>query len=137
MHHKLAFSLGGTSDLSNLEALCKECHAVQTERLSETGAQYSGYASQLSPRMSEMFLRTPKPKQWHRGGGCPEHVDCLDVVRCRCNGLMHAGQLPVFDPEEVAEADVADRAARRARRLLGISAVAGRPFSGVPAGPPA
>ena len=47
-----------------------------------------------------MFLQTPKPKQWHRGGGCPEHVDCLDVVRCRCNGLTHAGPLPVFGPAD-------------------------------------
>jgi 5-methylcytosine-specific restriction endonuclease McrA len=59
VHHILAISLGGSNDPSNLKALCSDCHAVETEQQALSGAQYAGYASQLSPRMAEMFYRHP------------------------------------------------------------------------------
>jgi hypothetical protein len=105
VHHKQPVVLGGTSDLSNLEALCRACHAVETDRLLQAGAlSYQGFASQLSPRMTEMFLATPKPKQWHFGEGVDHNVSCLDVRGCRRNALVHSRRpLPVFGPADEPE----------------------------------
>ena len=104
VHHLQPVEFGGASDPSNLVALCRVCHAVETEQQKlGRGLPYAGFASQLSPRMTELFLRTPKPKQWHQGPGTDTDVSCLDVCGCRRNGLVHSRPLPVFGPADELE----------------------------------
>ena len=101
-------ALNGGSDRENLVALCRTCHAVETERQALSGAKYAGFASQLSPRMTELFLDCPKPKQWHQGSGVGHDVACLDVCGCRRNALLYS-RLPVFGPADELEPFHGDR----------------------------
>ena len=99
--HIQPVSLGGSHRRDNLRGLCLPCHREETERLMDSGAEaYKGYVSQLSPKMTELFLNTPKPQHWHRGPGTHRDVPCLDVRGCRRNALIHAARLPVLGPAD-------------------------------------
>ena len=97
---------GGTNDLDNLQALCRECHESKTE-LEELarGDLFHPLESQLSPHLYKMFHKAPKPMERSGSWNIPAsqlaftEVRCLDVVGCRVRALLeNSVGMPTFSP---------------------------------------
>ena len=87
--HVVPLREGGLDEESNMQCLCRPCHAKKSEQEEVTcTTKLHSLASELSPEMWEIFHNAPKPKQIYWGGPSPkgERVDCIDAVSCRENG---------------------------------------------------
>ncbi|NDD65826.1 MAG: HNH endonuclease, partial [Acidobacteria bacterium] len=62
---------GGSNDLSNLQALCKQCHAHKTQLEERNGTRTHTVESHLSPKLWRDLHKAPKPMEisW---GKCEE-----------------------------------------------------------------
>ena len=99
-HHRQAVAEGGSNSPENIVLLCPQCHAQETEKQQQAGNKSAVWLkSHLSPRMTQLFRMTPRPRQlvWgdtskqsERLRACDdfEPVQCFDVVGCRSNVLM-------------------------------------------------
>lgn len=63
--HILEFSLGGSNDMKNLQALCKNCHSVKTKRFNYDRCQQTTN-NEISPNENKISKNKPeenKPKE--------------------------------------------------------------------------
>ena len=105
--HETPLREGGLDDFSNMQALCRPCHATKCEQEEVTcTTRLHTLASEMSPEMLNMFHYAPKPKQVYWGGPTPKgsRVKCIDAISCRENAIVDSDlALPVFSPLDEPE----------------------------------
>ena len=105
--HVVPLREGGIDDISNMQAVCRPCHAqkCQQEEVTCTTKLHT-LISEMSPEMLNIFHYAPKPRQVYWGGGAPKgkRVDCIDAIGCRENAIVDSDlALPVFSPLDEPE----------------------------------
>ena len=105
--HTIPLREGGLDDESNMQALCRPCHAKKCEQEEVTcTTRLNTLASELSPEMLNMLHYAVKPKQVYWGGPKPKaaKVTAIDAVGCRVNAIVDSvDPLPVFCPLDAPE----------------------------------
>ena len=105
--HIIPLREGGLDEESNMQALCRPCHAKKCEQEEVTcTTRLNTLASELSPEMLNIFHYAPKPMQVYWGGPSPHHskVNCIDAIGCRANAILdNFDALPVFSPLDEPE----------------------------------
>ena len=67
--HILPLVSGGSNADSNLQALCKACHAEKTSTEARSRGNVRGVQSHVSPAVWDVFHNTPKPREVSWGVG--------------------------------------------------------------------
>ncbi|NDD65155.1 MAG: HNH endonuclease, partial [Acidobacteria bacterium] len=105
--HAIPLREGGLDDVSNMQALCRPCHAKKCEQEEVTCTnRLNTLASELSPEMLNMLHYSVKPKQVYWGSPTPKSskVTAIDAVGCRTNAIVDSvDPLPVFCPLDAPE----------------------------------
>jgi hypothetical protein len=103
--HKQALKVGGSNALSNLQVLCRYCHADKTA-LEAGEDRVCGLESALNLATYHDFHKGVKGRQqvWGRqdAKGSRDEDDhlCVDITSCRLESVLAQPYLPVFAPTD-------------------------------------